>query len=261
MYNDPKRPEALPEGDSPADMPPEKPLYRSWLFWLCVILIVGGTFAIYRGWALFFLSKDASSPASASVAAPAAASEAAPADTPEDPVPVSLDPIVYSGTGDDYFDIEPFDDLYYFEISGNSSSRHFSVTGYDAAGNYTDLFVNTSDSYSGYVLDAGQDTRTLEVKATGAWSVKIRPIHDCPLLTAGESYGGIGDDVLLLPSGCTAADITGNQSSRHFSVHAYGSWSDLLVNTVNPYDGTVRLDPDATVMTITATGSWSVTVR
>lgn len=260
MYNDPKCPETLPEGDSPADMPPEKPIYRSWLFWLCVILIVGGTFAIYRGWTLFFSSKDASSPAASSVAAPAA-SEAAPADASEDSTPVSLDPIVYSGVGDDYFDIEPFDDLYYFEISGNGGADYFGVIGYDAAGNRTDLFVNTTDPYSGYVLDVGQDTRSFEVKATGAWSIKILSLYDCPRLTAGESYGGIGDAVLLLPFACTTADITGNQSSGYFGVHTYGNRSDLLVNTTDPYSGTVRLDRDATVMTITATGSWSVTVR
>ena len=171
------------------------------------------------------------------------------------------DPIVYSGTSDDYFDIEPFDSLYYFEISGNGNSEYFDIIGYDVYGNRTELFVNTTDPYSGYVLDPGQDTRSLEVKASGAWSVKIRSLYDCPLLTLGEGYSGIGDDVLLLPLDCTAADIRGNQASGYFGVETYGKGHDLLVNTTDPYSGIVRLDRDATVMTIHATGSWSVTIR
>lgn len=189
----------------------------------------------------------------------------APVQEPE-PAPVEEtfippDPITYTGSGDDYFDISPFDSLYYFHISGNSDDRHFSVTGYDAAGNYTELFVNTTDYYNGYVLDPNQDTRTLEVDAECPWTIEVVSLYTAPLLPVGETYSGIDDAVLLLPSDCRSAIINGNTLSRYFSVITYGSGYDLLVNTVDPYSGTVRIDPGATVMTIHAVGGWSISLQ
>lgn len=170
-------------------------------------------------------------------------------------------PISYSGTGDDYFDISPFDSLYYFQITGNADADHFAVTGYDANGGYTELFVNTTDAYSGCVLDPEQNTRTLEINATGSWTVTIVSIYTAPVVTTGELYSGIGDAVLLIPSGSRSAVINGNSWSRHFAVHTYGSSTDLLVNTVDPYSGTVRVDSDAVIMTIDAEGGWSVLMQ
>ena len=171
------------------------------------------------------------------------------------------DPITYTGSGDDYFDISPFDSLYYFRITGNTEARHFSVTGYDASGNYTELFANTTDYYDGYVLDPEQDTRTLEVDAEGPWTIEIVSLYTAPVLPVGETYSGIDDAVLLLPSDCQSAIINGNTMSRYFSVITYGSGFDLLVNTVDPYSGTVRIDPGATVMTVHAVGGWSISLQ
>lgn len=243
-----------PPSDAPVN---DKPIYRCWWFWPCALLMLCGLAAMIYG---LFLYRSA--PVAASVPPSSASVSSSSEDTGKSEDTFVLpDPIVYSGTSDDYFDIEPFDSLYYFEISGNGNSEYFGIIGYDVYGNRTELFVNTTDPYSGYVLDPGQDTRSLEVKASGAWSVKIRSLYDCPLLTVGEGYSGIGDDVLLLPSGCTAADISGNHAAGYFGVETYGNGHDLLVNTTDPYSGTVRLDRDATVMTIHASGSWSVTVR
>lgn len=241
----------------PSDAPVNDKPYRCWWFWPCALLMLCGLAAMIYG---LFLYRSA--PVAASVPPSSASVSSSSEDTGKSEDTFVLpDPIVYSGTSDDYFDIEPFDSLYYFEISGNGNSEYFGIIGYDVYGNRTELFVNTTDPYSGYVLDPGQDTRSLEVKASGAWSVKIRSLYDCPLLTLGEGYSGIGDDVLLLPLDCTAADIRGNQASGYFGVETYGKGHDLLVNTTDPYSGIVRLDRDATVMTIHATGSWSVTIR
>ena len=189
----------------------------------------------------------------------------APVQEPE-PAPVEEtfippDPITYTGSGDDYFDISPFDSLYYFRITGNTEARHFSVTGYDASGNYTELFANTTDYYDGYVLDPEQDTRTLEVDSEGPWTIEIVSLYTAPVLPVGETYSGIDDAVLLLPSDCQSAIINGNTMSRYFSVITYGSGFDLLVNTVDPYSGTVRIDPGATVMTVHAVGGWSISLQ
>lgn len=248
MYNDPDRHENPPRGDSSADMPPEKPFYRCWWFWPCILLIIGGTFAIYHAFTLIFSPAAPSSPSSSSVSAPAAEAEPY----------VAPDPITYSGYGDDYFDIEPFDDLYYFKISGNSESRHFAVTGYDAFGNYTELFVNTTDPYSGYVLDPGQDTRKLEIDSEGNWTVRILPLATAPIISSGDTYRGNGDGVFIIPLGTTSAKIHGNSDSRHFAVETYGDEYDLLVNTTSIYDGTVRVDPSALILTVNAEGGWTI---
>lgn len=187
------------------------------------------------------------------------ASEPEPAPAEETFIPP--EPITYTGSGDDYFDISPFDSLYYFQITGNSGARHFSVTGYDASGNYTELFVNTTDYYTGSVLDPEQNTRTLEVKAEGDWTITIVSLYTAPVIKAGETYNGIDDAVLLIPLGSRSAVINGNSWARHFAVKTYGSGFDLLVNTVDPYSGTVRVDSGATVMTVTAQGGWSILLQ
>lgn len=192
----------------------------------------------------------------------------APAESVSEPEPapaeetfIPPEPITYTGSGDDYFDISPFDSLYYFQITGNSDARHFSVTGYDSSGNYTELFVNTTDYYTGSVLDSEQNTRTLEVKAEGDWTITIVSLYTAPVVKAGETYSGIDDAVLLIPLGSSSAVINGNSWSRHFAVKTYGSGFDLLVNTVDPYSGTVRVDSDATVMAVTAEGGWSILLQ
>lgn len=192
----------------------------------------------------------------------------APAESGSEPEPapaeetfIPPEPITYTGSGDDYFDISPFDSLYYFQITGNSDARHFSVTGYDSSGDYTELFVNTTDYYTGSVLDSEQNTRTLEVKAEGDWTITIVSLYTAPVVKAGETYSGIDDAVLLIPLGSSSAVINGNSLARHFAVKTYGSGFDLLVNTVDPYNGTVRVDSDATVMTVTAEGGWSILLQ
>lgn len=177
-----------------------------------------------------------------------------------------LEPVVsnsangYSGSGDDYFEITPLDELWYMEITGNVSGNHFAVKGYDSFGEYTELFVNTLEPYSGSVFELEQSTRMLEVTSTGDWTVRVKPLSSAPVLPINEAYSGSGDAVLLVPSGCTSAKITGNSGSNHFAVKGYGDYYDLLVNTLDPYSGTVRLERNIVVLTITAEGSWQITV-
>lgn len=177
-----------------------------------------------------------------------------------------LEPVVsnsangYSGSGDDYFEITPLDELWYMEITGNVSGNHFAIKGYDSSGEYTELFVNTLEPYSGSVFELEQSTRMLEVTSTGDWTVRVKPLSSAPVLPVNEAYSGSGDAVLLVPSGCTSAKITGNSGSNHFAIKGYGDYYDLLVNTLDPYSGTVRLERNTVVLTITAEGSWQITV-
>jgi hypothetical protein len=81
-------------------------------------------------------------------------------------------------------------------------------------------------------------------------------------------FTGAGDSVVAItkPGGSTGtvlATITGNDAGRFFAVQAIDGDQDLLVNTTEPYSGTVLMDADrggTTQLQVTATGPWSVTL-
>ena len=108
------------------------------------------------------------------------------------------EPVVYTGNGDDVIEITPPDDLWAFRISGNSGAHHFSVTGYAENGEYNDLFVNTTEPYSGITLDQSQTTTMLEIKAEGEWTVELISFGVLDVIYGGDTYTGTGDMVFLM---------------------------------------------------------------
>ena len=182
----------------------------------------------------------------------------------------------YEGTGDDYFAIEKPDEIAVMKIIGNSSGSHFAVAGYDADGNQTDLFVNTTSYYDGLValdfdyLRSGQDTTHLEVNASGDWNVGVFPIGAADWVDVPGEISGEGDNVIILDrseNNPSLARITGNQNSNHFAVvgwHEESGWpsrADLLINTTQSYEGTVRLDPATMILEVTAADDWVISVE
>ena len=182
----------------------------------------------------------------------------------------------YEGTGDDYFAIEKPDEIAVMKIIGNSSGNHFSVTGYDEDGNQTDLFVNTTSYYDGLVvldfdyLRRGQDTTHLEVNVTGDWNIGIFPIGAADWVDVPGEISGEGDNVIILDrseNNPSLARITGNQNSNHFAVvgwHEESGWpsrADLLINTTQSYEGTVRLDQATMILEVTAIDDWEIVVE
>ena len=170
------------------------------------------------------------------------------------------DPVTYSGSGDDVITIAPFEGVYVFHITGNAGADYFGVQSYDSSGNPLDLLVNTTDAYSGTVIDPTQSTATLEISATGDWTVEVASIYTEPTIGQGETVTGTGDAVLLVTGYGTTATITGNAEAGYFGIQSYGSTdNDLLVNTTDPYSGTVMLSGDPVILTVTAEGDWSIT--
>ncbi len=171
-------------------------------------------------------------------------------------------PVKYSGSGDDVITIDPLPEGYVFAISGNSASRHFAVTAYDAEGNQLDLLVNTTDPYSGITADRHQNAATLEIKAHGNWVVEMRSIYTLPVMFPGETYSGSGDFILVAANPGSTAMITGNPDSHHFAVIGVGHGVyDLLVNTTDVYSGTVKLNPNTSGFIVTAVGDWTITLN
>lgn len=192
---------------------------------------------------------------------PSAVSQSnAPSPTPT-PVVIS-DPVKYSGSGDDVITIDPLPEGYVFDITGNSAGRHFAVTAYDAEGNQLDLLVNTTEPYSGVTTDNAQRAATLEIKASGGWSVEMRSIYTLPVMSSGETYSGSGDFILVAVNPGSTATITGNPDARHFAVIGVGHGVyDLLVNTTEAYSGTVKLSPNTAGFIVTAVGDWTITLN
>ena len=173
----------------------------------------------------------------------------------------AFESVKYEGAGDDVIEIAPpHDRPWMLEITGNSSSRHFSVKGYDEAMEYTELFVNTTDPYTGFVLDPSLSTVTLEISAEGDWSITLHDLYaNVPSISLGETITGSGDAIYEILSHGKTADILGNSGSHHFSVKTFGdSQNELLVNTTDPYEGTVMLKGDPFLMIISSESDWTI---
>ena len=202
---------------------------------------------------------------------PAPTNTPEPTDTPE-PTPTSTpvpEPEVFTGTGDAVIDVERIFDFALAHIVGNSASRHMSVESYDEQGNRLDLLVNTSDPYDGFrginMID-GETTARFQVSATGEWTIEILPLAPTEaikehMLWVPGTYESNGDNLILLQGETPdLATIIGNADARHFAVISHNGGRDLLVNTSDPYEGTVILDAGTLLLQVFAHGPWSIEV-
>ena len=162
-----------------------------------------------------------------------------------------------TGVGDDVVEFMPPNYAYYMHIEGNSAGRHFAVWGYDDYGETTELFVNTTDPYSGNVIDPSQNTSLLEISADGAWSISFVPLIDARTIGKGQKISGNGDDVIYVESINKVARISG-QCKGNFAIWSYGDGADLLVNEIGYYSGRVLIKNNPVCLAISADGPWSI---
>ena len=187
----------------------------------------------------------------------------------EPPAPAVAEPtprpipeaVVYEGSGDSVIEVAPPDDLYVFKITGNIEEDHFSVKTYDSVGEYSELLVNTTDAYNGITMDDNFDVAMLEITASGDWRIEIASMYTMDIIEGGQTYSGHGDSVLLVRNAGKTATIKGNVAEAHFAVKSYGEYYDLLVNEIDPYEGTVMLDFAPVIFSITAVDDWSITLN
>lgn len=152
-------------------------------------------------------------------------------------------------------------------ISGNGPRSNFSVWAINGSGRQTDLLVNTVDRYRGSVL-SGSDTEMLEINAEGSWTVAVFAVGQrAHRLGRGESVSGEGDDVLWLRTtgtGGTIATVSGNSARENFAVWALnpgGQRTALLVNTIDRYNGRVRVPTGTRLLAVSAVGNWVVSLN
>lgn len=173
-----------------------------------------------------------------------------------------IEPYSYKGSGDKMLELKPRDDIWGLFVKSEGDG-FFAVTGYDENNKFVDSLVNTIGSYSGLVFDNTLSSKYLEIKAQGDWTVEQIPVAYFDSIGTGETYERSGDWVILVSDHGISAHIKGNADKKFFSVVSYDdylNYDDLLVNTLDPYDGEVRLDNPA-LFVINAEGDWSITLE
>jgi hypothetical protein len=190
-----------------------------------------------------------------------AAAKPTPTPTPtQAPVPAD---VVLSGHGDAVIKAAALDgtDQPGVATFTHDGSANFSVWSLDANVNQLDLLVNTIGAYSGTVLfdkQSNQHTESLQITADGNWTVTL---HSIRALRSFDATGttGHGDDVLVYRGDAGAATLT-HDGSNNFAVWTYGDQTNLVVNEIGAYNGTVRWTKGPELVTVTADGNWSITV-
>lgn len=157
-------------------------------------------------------------------------------------------------------------------IHGNLQGKYFSVTTYDSLGDQIDLLVNTGDAYYGIVpfnFDAYKlyhvSGGLIEVKATGEWSIEVIAMTSLSSAYSNQSIIGYGDSVFYVSGSALKAGVAGNKKSKYFSLSAVGLDGDnidrdLLINTSDPYQGSVRLprNKDGFILIIKSSDAWGI---
>jgi hypothetical protein len=170
--------------------------------------------------------------------------------------------LTFTGTGDSIVDVETKGAARLIHIVGNATERHFAVQGYDSEGGRVNLLVNTTDAYDGYMpfdwLD-DEITARLEVTATGEWTIEILPLAEIPIAKLPGVIEGNADAVYRFTDEPDIAAIASQTGGTHFAIFGWGSSGrDLLVNTTDPYAGSVVFERDTFAIQIIAEGEWII---
>lgn len=189
-----------------------------------------------------------------------------------DPEPIefewpAVDSVELAGNGDDVVLLRtPLEVFAAMRVDANSSSRYFGVKPVYLDGESGSSLVNTTDPFLGTVLLEGNRSNALggfEIRATGDWTLTLTSISEVPLLESGETFLGSGDELLRVKEteGLTTLDAVGNAEGRYFRLKPYGARSSSLINTTDPYNGTVRVPAGTVLLEVTATGDWALTLN
>lgn len=169
-----------------------------------------------------------------------------------------IEPITISGAGADVVEVP--ENLAVCLVSAqHSGDSNFSIWSLDANMENVDLLVNTIGAYSGTTTTGlGRGTaKFLEIEGDGEWTVTMSPMSEAHQLENGEQR--FGDDVVFLnATGAKKLSII-NDGESNFSIWAFGSSkSDLLVNEIGSYSGTVA-NKGYSLLVVNSEGTWSVT--
>ena len=171
-----------------------------------------------------------------------------------------------AGYGDAVEEIPLVEEIALLLIVGNAESRYFGVTSDDADGNRIEMLVNTTDAYVGShpVGLFSKPVAFLEIKAEGAWHIYLFENSAIRVFdTIDGTISGSGDDVFVLPAPHgRVAEIEGNAVAGYFGVTMYTTTQrKLLVNSTEPYKGTVLLGGEFAMIVVTASDDWTFAIK
>lgn len=172
-------------------------------------------------------------------------------------------PKSYTGTGDTIIDID-WDGPGYIHAKYAGGSN-FAIINYGPNNEYIDLLVNTIGNYEGNVplnfLDS-EDTKRLEVKASGTWEITIYPLALLAGYTLPVTISGTGDDVFILfDRNGDIIKADNSQGSSNFAVWAYSPQGrELVFNEISPYTGSALLPSGTMLMVVKAEGNWTLEI-
>jgi hypothetical protein len=185
---------------------------------------------------------------------------------PPSPAPPAATPSIYNGRGDDVLKIaKPTAGPVLLYVRGNTAGRFFAVDAFDAHGQEISNQINATEPYDGTTLldiEDGQETSTLQIQATGAWHIEVRPLSMARRFD--RAISGRNDDVVTFTNTQTGtAFIKGNATSRYFGINTYTADGEreTAVNTTESYSGRVPWPAGPGLAVIQATGLWSITIE
>ena len=141
----------------------------------------------------------------------------------------------------------------------------FVVRALDAGGRRIATLARSLGPYDGtfpvgFVNQSGNPVASLQVDTTGPWHLDITKPVLAPELS-GRGVSGHGDAVLAYKGPAVSARITFAAPSA-FAVNVFGNGAvTMLVSTVGPYNGTVAIPAGPALISVTATGDWSMVLR
>lgn len=178
-----------------------------------------------------------------------------------------LGPVELSGDGDDVVLLEtPVDVFAALKVSANAGGRYFGLEPVYPDGRSGTSLINTTDPFTGTVLVDGTRSGEIagfEVRATGAWTFSLVSISQVPQLEPGSTFLGSGSDLLRVDEtvGLTTLVVLGNAEGRYFGIRPHGTRTSSLVNTTDPYDGTVKVPEGTVLFEVRATGDWELSLN
>lgn len=246
-----------------------QPWYKKWWIWALVVLgvfVVGGILL-----SLSVVSSESAGTTTTIAAAPATSgattttvAEETTTTSSEPPTTTTTLPAILAageGEGDDVVEFVLPNAAVVIELT-HEGSANFIVNSFGSDFEDVDVLVNEIGDYRGTRAMQWYRNMTvagLDISADGRWTYEVRELAQEPLQSC--LVGGDGDDVVLIDSfigGAGTADLTHNGESN-FIVYARGTdGSDLLVNELGAYEGTVRVSAGSSAWDITADGDWTV---
>ncbi|GAB3030958.1 hypothetical protein GCM10027052_04190 [Parafrigoribacterium mesophilum] len=207
-------------------------------------------------------TQPSETPAATSESPKPTPTEASPTEEAAPPAPVVPADKVYQGSGDSVVAVELPDGADQVSVAtiSHTGAHNFAVWSLDSNMEQHDLMVNQIGTYQGTVLFNLQSSNTtsLQVTATGPWTITLRSIKSLRTFE-GAAATGTGDDVLIYLGKPGAATIS-HDGQHNFAVWSYGDRSDLVVNEIGAYNGTVRWGTGPSVVAVSADGNWSIKV-